>query len=78
MADNYLEKRMEEHRAQYSAKRVVPKSSLMTLLEKNRSTRGYDASFIVRKDQLRRIVSVNSKVASARNRQPLRFRLVTA
>ena len=78
MADNYLEKRMEEHRAQYSAKRLVPKSSLMTLLEKNRSTRGYDASFIVRKDQLRRIVSVNTRVASARNRQPLRFRLVTS
>ena len=48
------------------------------MLVKNRSTRGYDASYRVRIDQLRRIVAVNTKLASARNRQPLRFRLVTA
>ena len=78
MADNYLEKKMEEHRAGRVATGVKPKGNLATLLAKNRSTRGYDSSFIVREDQLRRIVSVNSKIASARNRQPLRFRLVTA
>ena len=54
------------------------KNGLASLLIKNRSTRGYDASYIVRADQLRRIVAVNTKLASARNRQPLRFRLVTA
>ena len=48
------------------------------MLVKNRSTRGYDASYRVRMDQLRRIVAVNTKLASARNRQSLRFRLVTA
>ena len=48
------------------------------MLVKNRSTRGYESSYLVRADQLRRIVSVNTKLASARNRQPLRFRLVTA
>ena len=53
------------------------KGSLSALLLKNRSTRGFDASFKVRKDQLRRIVSVNNKVASARNRQLLRFCLIT-
>ena len=78
MADNYLEKKMEEHRAGRVPTGVKPKGNLATLLAKNRSTRGYDSSFIVREDQLRRIVSVNSKIASARNRQPLRFRLVTA
>lgn len=53
------------------------KGSLSALLLKNRSTRGFDSSFKVRKDQLCRIVSVNNKVASARNRQVLRFCLVT-
>ena len=53
------------------------KGSLSALLLKNRSTRGFDSSFKVRKDQLHRIVSVNNKIASARNRQLLRFCLVT-
>lgn len=79
MADNYLEKRMEQYRARsQSSSGVKSKDGLVSLLVKNRSTRGYDASYIVRADQLRRIVSVNNKLASARNRQPLRFRLVTA
>ena len=77
MADNYLEKRMEQYRARYSSS-STKKEGLVSLLVKNRSTRGYDASYIVRADQLRRIVAVNCKVASARNRQPLRFRLVAA
>ena len=78
MADNYLEKKMEQHRAAVAGDTKKAKVSLVSLLEKNRSTRGYDSSFVVREDQLRRIVAVNTKVASARNRQPLRFRLVTA
>ena len=78
MADNYLEKKMEQHRAATGAQAGKSRNSLATLLERNRSTRGYDSSFIVRPDQLRRIVAVNTKVASARNRQALRFRLVTA
>ena len=78
MADNYLEKKMEQHKASAGAVSSKTRNTLSTLLEKNRSTRGYDNSFVVRYDQLRRIVSVNTKVASARNRQPLRFRLVTA
>jgi nitroreductase len=56
----------------------VKKDGLSALLVKNRSTRGYDASYMVRADQLRRIVAVNGKLASARNRQPLRFRLVAS
>lgn len=78
MADNYLEKKMEQHRAATGAQAGKSRNSLATLFERNRSTRGYDSSFIVRPDQLRRIVAVNTKVASARNRQVLRFRLVAA
>ena len=78
MADNYLEKRMEQYRSHSTTSSSVKKDGLSSLLVKNRSTRGYDASYIVRADQLRRIVGVNGKIASARNRQPLRFRLVTA
>ena len=76
MADNYLEKRMEQYRSHSAASPGAKKEGLATLLLKNRSTRGYDASYIVRADQLRRIVAVNNKLASARNRQVLRFRLV--
>ena len=78
MADNYLEKKMEQHRAAATSRTAKGKNTLSVILERNRSTRGYDSSFIVRSDQLRRIVSVNTRVASARNRQVLRFRLVTA
>ena len=79
MADNYLEKRMEQYRSRSSSPQgAKTKEGLSSLLVKNRSTRGYDASYRVRADQLRRIVAVNTKLASARNRQPLRFRLVTA
>ena len=79
MADNYLEKRMEQYRSRSSSPQgAKTKEGLSSLLVKNRSTRGYDASYRVRADQLRRIVAVNTKLASVRNRQPLRFRLVTA
>lgn len=78
MADNYLEKKMEQHRAAVAGDTKKAKVSLVSLLEKNRSTRGYDSSFVVRDDQLRRIVAVNTRIASARNRQVLRFRLVAA
>ncbi len=78
MADNYLEKKMEQFRSNTGISPAKGnKGSLSVLLLKNRSTRGFDSSFKVRKDQLRRIVSVNNKVASARNRQLLRFCLVT-
>lgn len=78
MADNFLEKRMEQYRYKSAVASGVKKDGLASLLVKNRSTRGYDASYIVRADQLHRIVAVNGKVASARNRQVLRFRLVTS
>ena len=75
MADNFLEKKMEQYRGATAAV-AKQKNSLSALFLKNRSTRSYDASFKVRKDQLRRVVAVNTKLASARNRQLLRFRTV--
>ncbi len=80
MADNYLEKRFEDYRAQASSGHSQRKAtqSLDRLLLRNRSYRGYDSGFKVRADQLRRIVEVNTKIPSARNQQVLRFRMVTA
>ncbi len=77
MADNYLEKRMEAWRSQPSTK-PRPRATLEQLLRKNRSCRGYDRSFTVRKDQLQRLIAVNTLIPSARNQQVLRFRPVTA
>ncbi|MBE6201668.1 MAG: nitroreductase family protein [Rikenellaceae bacterium] len=77
MADNYLEKKMEDYKAQ-PASRTKSGHKLGRLLEKNRSYRGYDNSFVVRADQLSRIIEVNTKIPSARNQQVLRFRPVLA
>lgn len=76
MADNYLERRMEAYRAQPAEPVRRPAAVLERLLTRNRSVRGYDARFVVRADQLRRIVAVCTKIPSARNQQVLRFRLV--
>lgn len=77
MADNYLEKREEELRnAPRTLRSPAASMSLDTLLLKNRSTRGYDKSYVVHGLQLKAIVSVADKVPTARNQQALRFRLV--
>ena len=76
MADNYLERREEELR---TAGRTVMKRnnpSLDTLLRKDRSHRAYDTSYVVAMRQLETIVSVNPKLASSKNWQILRFKLL--
>lgn len=75
MADNYLERKMEEYQARPSAAKTTH-ANLERLLRRNRSHRGYDARFLVRPDQLRRIIAVNCLTPSARNQQVLRFRPV--
>ena len=55
-----------------------PLATLGRLLLKNRSHRGYDTGFVVREDQLRRMIEVNTRIPSARNQQVLRFRPVLA
>ena len=74
MADNYLEKRMEDFRNQTPVRRRV--ATLGRLLLRNRSYRGYDSKFVVRDDQLRSIIETATLCPSARNQQVLRFRPV--
>ena len=77
MADGYLEKRYEEVFGKGAKKTVVKHTSIDTLFEKNRSYRGYKKDFEVKREMLERIVAVNTKIASAKNQQVLRFKLVT-
>ena len=78
MADNYLGRKMEEYEAQKCASVRTRRVSLQSLLMKNRSTRGFDASFKVRHDQLLSLVEAARFAPSAMNQQALRYRLVTA
>ncbi len=75
MADNYLEKRYDEV---FGKKTLVKKVGrpLDSLFLENRSTRGYESDFIVREEVLRKIIGVNTKIASALNQQVLRFKIV--
>ena len=77
MADNYLGRKMEEYEAQKCASVRTRRVSLVSLLTKNRSTRGFDSSFKVRNDQLHSLVEAARLAPSARNQQTLRYRLVT-
>ena len=75
MADNYLGKKMED----FLAGKTTTSKRTMTfakLVAKNRSYRGFDNTFTVRADQLRRIMEVVPACPSARNRQALRLRAV--
>ena len=53
-----------------------PHPSLESLLKKNRSYRGYDASRPVSREDLLRLLEVTRWVGSGMNAQPLRYRLV--
>lgn len=77
MADGYLEKRFDELMNGKSKKTVVKHKSIDSLVKKNRSYRGYDKSFVVKRGMLERIVAVTAKAPSAKNKQVLRYRLVT-
>jgi len=77
MADNYLEKRYDEVFNSPKTKVKHVGHPLEELLRRNRSYRGYNKSFVVSEDLLRRIVSVCTRIPSARNQQVLRYRLVT-
>lgn len=77
MADNYLGRKMEEYEAQKCASVRTRRVSLASLLAKNRSTRGFNTSFKVRKDQLVSLVEAARLAPSAMNQQVLRYRLVT-
>ena len=76
MTHNYLEKRQQEL-AERRPKVVHPHPSLESLLKRNRSYRGYDASRVVTEADLLKMLEVVPWVASGMNAQPLRFKLVT-
>lgn len=78
MADNFLEKRQQDYNANAAKSARKQSASLASLMRKSRSCRGYDNSFMVRADQLRRIIAANTLAPSSRNRQALRFRMVLA
>ena len=77
MADNYLENKMESLRNSRTTKIVRNNPSLDTLLHRNRSIRGYDKSYIVKKEELLDIIKVNTLLPSAGNAQVLRFHPIT-
>ena len=77
MADNYLENRLNDLLSHRPAKRYGSSHSLDSLLTKNRSYRGYRKEYVVTEEMLKRLVAVNTKVPSGRNRQVLRFKTVT-
>ncbi|MEG1612487.1 MAG: nitroreductase, partial [Alistipes sp.] len=62
MADGYLGRKMEEYLARGAHQPAQPVVTMSRLLAKNRSYRGYDPHFVVRADQLRRIIEVNTKI----------------
>lgn len=76
MADNYLEKRYDEVFGKGAKSARPSRPGLDVLLKNNRSCRGYDRSYEVKMLQLRRMIEVNTKIASAMNQQVLRFRPV--
>ncbi len=75
MADNYLEKKMEALR-EVRPKVVRNHPSLDSLLKKNRSHRGYDASVKLPVQTLKELVAAATLCPSGMNAQSLRFRLV--
>ena len=78
MADNYLENKFDEyeHRQPKAVHKGGP--SLDSLFTKNRSTRGFDQGRKVTLEELKKIVEVNTRIASSKNQQALRFKLITA
>jgi len=79
MADNFLEKRYEEvfgNGSRTSSGAMSFKhAALDTLLLRNRSYRGFRQDYQVHRLQLDAIIAVNSRIASGRNAQQLRFHL---
>lgn len=78
MADNYLEKKFQDMAEHKNKKRkVITNKSIDSLLLRNRSHRGYDATYKVSSKELEEIISVNALTPSARNQQMLRFLPIT-
>ena len=72
MADNYLEKKMEQHKARVVSQAAAKRSNLYSLLEHSLCRGAFDA-YTVREDQLVRIVGAAARTATS---IPFRFRFV--
>lgn len=79
MADGFLGNKFEDYMSKKASlsRRVVINNNLDRLLIRNRSYRGYNEAYKVSRKELEKIISVNSKLPSARNQQVLRFKPVT-
>lgn len=77
MADNFLENKFDDYRQKKSAPMSKSGHSLVSLLKKNRSYRGYNPAYKVPLTALEQMVAVNMLLPSAKNQQALRFKLVT-
>ncbi|MDY6327704.1 MAG: nitroreductase family protein [Bacteroidales bacterium] len=77
MADGYIENAFDRYREGRSSSKRADARTLSSLLRKNRSYRGYDKRYVVSREVLENIVSVNELLPSAKNQQALRFLLVT-
>lgn len=80
MADNYLETKMEQHKAMASApvsRKTVFHESLDNLVLKNRSHRAFRQDVPVSFEDFKKMISLCTRIPSARNRQNLRFRFVS-
>ena len=75
MADNFLENKFDDYRQKKSAPMSKSGHSLVSLLKKNRSYRGYDPAYKVSVSALEQMVAVNMLLPSAKNQQALRFKL---
>ena len=78
MADNFLEKRMEDLQKRKVNRTLHKKRNYLNnfneLVKKNRSVRGYDSEYLVTRNQLEEIIKVNTLIPSAKNQQILRFK----
>ena len=76
MADNYLENKFAEFERQQCKRKIKAVPTLDSLFLKNRSVRGFSQQRRVTAEELKQIVAVNTRIASSKNQQALRFRLV--
>ncbi len=70
MADNYLEKKMEQHKVRAAVATEAKKRTLMSLLEHSVANGAFDA-YAVREDQIMRIIGAAARLAPA---LPFRFK----
>lgn len=72
MADNYLEKKMEQHKVRAAVAAEAKRRTLLSLLEHSVTDGAFDA-YLVREDQIMRIIGAAARLAPA---LPFQFKFV--